>query len=196
MGWGSSRRRKGTCARRRRRRSYGGPRRRASNARTHVLAEECRRLKADSGLNKISSPSVETLGFDISALPGLCGRIISWVGGSSRRRKGTCARRRRRRSYGGPRRRRQTLGLTSSRKSAVGKKPTRGSIKSALPALKRWALIYRPCRALSFCQRRYCVQGKKRSRFPHLKSLLRNSRCPDVLKKTSRLNSIRALGYQ
>ena len=49
-------------------------------ARTHVLAEECRRLKADSGLNKISSPSVETLGFDISALPGLCGRIISWVG--------------------------------------------------------------------------------------------------------------------
>ena len=40
-------------------------------ARTHVLAEECRRLKADSGLNKISSPSVEALGFDISALPGL-----------------------------------------------------------------------------------------------------------------------------
>ena len=41
------------------------------SARTDVLAKECRRLKPTWEGNKISFPSVETLGFDISALPGL-----------------------------------------------------------------------------------------------------------------------------
>jgi len=41
------------------------------SARTEVLSEECRRLKPTWEGNKISFPSVETLGFDISALPGL-----------------------------------------------------------------------------------------------------------------------------
>jgi len=89
-------------------------------ARTHVLAEECRRLKADSGLNKISSPSVETLGFDISALPGLCGRIISWVGvlrGGGKAHVPAGAGDDHMEGLGVGR---QTLGLASSRKSTVG----------------------------------------------------------------------------